>query len=137
MIEEIVVGGIGYLLGGSAGRRTVVERTRLEPYCREVLEHRAPTDDSVRLLREMEEKARAQVVDAYVLRDNALSGAIVHFRSDTSMEDIYQVALDLNGEKIRFRVNLDSATWNADNCKNILLRTIADEAFRCLQVRFQ
>ena len=39
-------------------------RTRTEYVTREVHEHRAPTDESVKLLREMEQKARDQVIEA-------------------------------------------------------------------------
>lgn len=40
----------------------------------EVNEHRAPTDESVRLLREMEETARKSVIETYRVEGNHLEG---------------------------------------------------------------
>lgn len=60
-------------------------------------EHRAPTDESVRLLREMEKKAREQVALAMVT-DNTLSACAVHFGArGLSMDTV--IAFKLNGEE--------------------------------------
>lgn len=58
-------------------------------------EHRAPTDASVRLLREMEEKAREQVALSMVT-NNAVSACAVYFR-DVTQDAV--VAFKLNGQE--------------------------------------
>ncbi|MEE8368605.1 MAG: hypothetical protein V3S30_09840, partial [Thermoanaerobaculia bacterium] len=46
-------------------------------YPQTIHEHKAPTDDSVKLLREMEEAARKSVLEVYRFEDNDLSGIVV------------------------------------------------------------
>ena len=74
---------------------------RLVPYEKTVNEHRAPTDESVRLLREMEDKARAQVAQAFVTQNNELvRGAVsVAQRADMCGYSVI-VTFRLNGKDV-------------------------------------
>lgn len=56
--------------------------TSAPAYPQEIHEHRAPTDDSVKLLREMEEASRQSVVGSCKIEDNTLNGTIVVFLMD-------------------------------------------------------
>ncbi len=65
----------------------------------DVHEHRAPTDDSVRLLREMEAKALANVTASFRTEGNRFKGSII-VRPDPYEAGHKMWALfDLNGEK--------------------------------------
>lgn len=65
-----------------------------------VEEKRAPTDDSVKLLREMEDAARAQVIQAIRLDGNDFKG-VLHKQYDTAGDqDLWKVVFDLNGKRI-------------------------------------
>jgi hypothetical protein len=72
-----------------------------------VHEHRAPTDESVRLLREMEQKARDQIIQAIRLED-ALIDCVIHAQEDFAgarME--YLVIAKVNGQRIEARKAFD------------------------------
>jgi len=62
-------------------------------------EHRAPTDDSVRLLNEMQEKARDNIIKTITVSDNAVNGIIIVFKN--LMENSYEVIADftINGKE--------------------------------------
>jgi len=55
--------------------RTIVQpqQTRLVPYEKTVTEHRAPTDESMRLVQEMEEKVTRSILDRGQSTDNELN----------------------------------------------------------------
>lgn len=44
---------------------------------RHIIEHRAPTDKSVELLQEMQEKAKASIIETFDLGDNLLSARVI------------------------------------------------------------
>jgi hypothetical protein len=68
-----------------------------------ITEKRAPTDDSVRLLREMEAKAREQVIKTIRLDDNDFK-CVVHIMNEVHSGDIkYAVLYSLNGKRIETR----------------------------------
>ena len=48
-------------------------RTEHVPYEKSIVEHRAPTDDSIRIWEEMKEKAYKSILGSIELRDNALT----------------------------------------------------------------
>lgn len=65
-----------------------------------VTEKKAPTDESVRLLREMESAARAEVIKSVSTVDNSIN-AVVHFmREHLSCEDRFKVIYSINGKQI-------------------------------------
>ena len=69
-----------------------------------VTEHRAPTDESVRLLSEMEGTARKRIIERYVSEagENTL-GAVETWESCDDMRRY--VAFTLNGRKVHVRVD--------------------------------
>lgn len=79
---------------------------------REVHEHRAPTDQSVKLLREMEEKAKAEIVDAIHVGDTTFE-CVVHtmkFMADGSTK--LMAVFSLNGKKLT--AEYQDHDWKAD-----------------------
>lgn len=71
--------------------------TRTEYVTREVVEHRAPTDDSVRLLKEFEEKAQAKLDSAVHVGDASFE-CVIH-RAQDMMSDCTKLraVFSLNG----------------------------------------
>lgn len=90
--KELALLGMGAAL---AARRSehVYER-------REIHEHRAPTDESVRLLKEMEEKAREKMLAAVPLKSNAFEGVLFVELDGMNMEYVLAVRARINGKKI-------------------------------------
>lgn len=86
--------------------RTFIQPTRTEYVDRNVTvtEKRAPTDESVKLLAEMEEAARARITNRWVttLEDNKLSSIVVEMKCDTWKQ---LVMFTLNGETIHLELD--------------------------------
>lgn len=78
---------------------------------RTVTEHRAPTDESVRLLAEMEDAARKRIVAAYALRPNDLAdAALVIFQDAVPFMHIIHIDFTLNGEHRHVVARVDAMT---------------------------
>ena len=74
---------------------------------REVHHHRAPTDESVRLLAEMEKAARDKVIASYSV-DNVFKVGLVEFREKPQVDGVELIAsFSLNGEQMRVRLSSD------------------------------
>lgn len=69
-------------------------------------EHRAPTDDSVRLLSEMEEKVLKRILSRHTLQDNAFNAEwyIIQHNHIDDMELVCR--FKLNGEEKKITLNL-------------------------------
>lgn len=70
-----------------------------------VNEHRAPTDESVRLLNEMEQAAKNNLLNSIVIKDNTLNGVVFYFREDPMLvvgRFKYMAKFKLNGREFRF-----------------------------------
>lgn len=65
-----------------------------------VTEKRAPTDDSLKLLKEMEEAARGNILDAFVIQDNTvnMSAVVLHDAQFDCKRVRYE--LKINGRKL-------------------------------------
>jgi hypothetical protein len=75
-----------------------------------VHEHRAPTDESVRLLREMERAARDQVVQAIRL-ENSRIDCVVHAQDNAMSGDRdFCVFLRVNGQRLEVRLSFNLPT---------------------------
>lgn len=102
--------------------------THVGPSRIDVHEHRAPTDDSVRLLREMEDKARANVVATLVAHDNKIEGTVARVRDQTLRRDSIVAHFTLNGERYE-RVIAEipmSAQYDPDAAFKALRETLAN-----------
>lgn len=63
-------------------------------------EHRAPTDESVRLLKEMERAARDKIVAALSLDNNTFKAVLHAERMVESGRIYWRIIFDLNGKRI-------------------------------------
>lgn len=83
-------------------RPTVIDvhmptRTEYVTTTKTVHEHRAPTDDSVRLLREMEDKARLQVEQSINVGGNGFECVVNIEKEAMSMDTVAKAIFKLNG----------------------------------------
>lgn len=91
-------------------RNTVVlssGRTQHHDHHVTVKEHRAPTDESVKLLREMEQAARDNVLASYQLTDNLISGVVEVVQDPMKLHPYRLVAtLKINGKIMQFAADI-------------------------------
>ena len=65
-----------------------------------VHEHRAPTDKSVELLREMESASKENIIGSCLIEDNTLNGLVVFFtRSPAIMSRVAYIRFTFNGKE--------------------------------------
>lgn len=95
--------------------QTVYNRT-------EVVERRAPTDESVKLLKEMEEKAEAKLIATLPLKNNLFEGTVVidHYLADMTIRA--RLVFVLNGKQI---VVTESA-YEGDGARVELMQKLHD-----------
>lgn len=75
-----------------------------------VKEHRAPTDESVRLLREMEQSARDKVTQAIRLENSPID-CVVHVQENLMTSDRdYCVFVKVNGKRLEVRKSFAAGT---------------------------
>ena len=70
-----------------------------------VTEKRAPTDESVRLLKEMEQKARDKVVASIELDSNLVKGRVYVMKDYLSGKNNFAVLMDINGKRVEIKVS--------------------------------
>lgn len=66
-----------------------------------VREERAPTDESVRLLKAMEEKAREKVLATIPLKTNEFEGNVVVELDGMNMEYVLSAMANVNGKRVK------------------------------------
>ena len=72
-----------------------------------VHEHRAPTDESIKIYKEMVDKAEKSVLDAFVISDNILNGSIAVLRNIETMGVDVVYRFMLNSKKFEGRIKLE------------------------------
>lgn len=77
-----------------------------------VTEKRAPTDESARLLREMEAAAQARVIAVHEVKDNDLNGKIVIQRRDYDNAWQAFAIFSLNGKRHEIKVDIDETEFS-------------------------
>ena len=77
-----------------------------------VVEKRAPTDESVKLLREMETKAREQVIESVAVADTQFAGVLHTYEDYISDKSHVRCVFSMNGNKhvAEYSVNSFDAT---------------------------
>lgn len=96
-----------------------------------VTENRAPTDESVKLLREMEQKAQEQVLKAISINNTEVEGVLHMMRNPLSCTYVFRFLYQINGKKMTtdFEVNefeLPKYKW-IDGLINAVATDIARE----------
>lgn len=94
--------------------------TEYVPYEKEVYitEKKAPTDESVRLLNEMQEKAQGNIIATIKIDENHLKAIVIYFR-DNYIEDrmVYNIRFELNGKEFRVEGYIDKFEWRQETQK--------------------
>jgi len=90
-----------------------------------VHEHRAPTDESVKLLKEMEQKIEEKILAVFQTdKDNFLQGSVVHKVINPMIAATELIILYiLNGEKFEHRIKVDEIGFRLD--KDRAMRELA------------
>ena len=74
-----------------------------------VHEHRAPTDESVRLLRELEQAAQNKILDSVRVTDSLFDG-LLHYQHDyVNLKKLFACVIKVNGKKITARFDCDES----------------------------
>lgn len=108
---------------------------RTEYVTREVHVHRAPTDDSVKLLREMEAKAQAQVIKAVQVGDTTFECAVHEYQDAMSDQHVFTAIFSLNGQKMTAEVRRESFKAKREHSQEIfeaLAQEMAQEIARAI-----
>lgn len=101
-------------------RKSYVETT--------VYEHRAPTDASVKLLKEMEQAAKDKLVASFTLDGNSLNGVVNIYQEMAYDKLIIEVTFDLNGKRINEIIHISKdETGIIEIVKNTVASRIATE----------
>jgi hypothetical protein len=105
--------------------RTVINKGDTHTYVTEkVTEKRAPTDESVRLLREMESKAKEEVIKSISLPSNEFSGVVHLMRDYLSCKTKVVVLFKLNGKDHKVPISLDD--FKDDNLEKRMRKVLND-----------
>jgi hypothetical protein len=91
-------------------------------------EKRAPTDDSVRLLKEMEEKAKEKIIQSIAIRDCQIDCQILKERDFMSQGTRYLIVYSMNDKKSKVNLLVDDQDMNksvAERLRDALAKDIA------------
>lgn len=84
-----------------------------------VNEHRAPTDKSVELLNEFEEKAKKNIIYKTKIDKNHLKAIAIYFRDEIVTNRIhFYVKFELNGVEHLIKDYIDGFEWNQEMYKS-------------------
>jgi hypothetical protein len=95
-------------------------------------EYRAPTDESVRLLKEMEEKAQKKIIDSISVRDCQVECQILVEKSYINQSNHYVIVYSMNGKKGKVQLMVHEyelkdgpETFIAERLRDLLAKDIA------------
>ena len=92
----------------------IPERTKTVPYAREVHEHRAPTDESIRLYEEIKEKAYKSILNGFAVSgNNCLSMKCIVYHEPHSFAKVCKYIVKINGQDVTGEIR-DSITDGSD-----------------------
>jgi hypothetical protein len=101
-------------------------------YPQTIHEHRAPTDESVKILREMEEAARQSVLSTHRFNDNELKGIAVQFlMNPADFDSKLYIRFSLNGKEFQFTEILDRCNFaiNREKAVSALMKAVREAIF--------
>ena len=81
--------------------------TEYVPYEKMVTVNRAPTDKSVELLKEFEDRALQKIVETYFIENSVAKGVVLKtLKSPISLAETFIMVFDLNGKRHRVEKNI-------------------------------
>lgn len=105
--------------------------TEYVPYEKTVIEKRAPTDESIKLYKEMKEKAYSSILGTIELQDNILNVNGILYEEYISMDKVCKYRLMLNGREITGEIR--SSRLDLKD-KQFIVRKIVDDASRHIAI---
>jgi hypothetical protein len=113
-------------------------KTVSAPYEKSVTvhEHKAPTDKSVEVLNEMQEKARSNIIAAIKIEENFLKAVAIYYRDEMIVDRMtYHIRFELNGKEYTIEDHVDKFEWIEEISKSYI--GLGHEVvFRALLKRF-
>jgi len=100
------------------------------PYTKnvEVTEKRAPTDESIRLYKEMEEKAERNIINKEVFDDNVLNGIIAYVEYSAACFVVKaHIRFSLNGKNYHIVVEVPRSSISRQEGAKLLYTAIIEE----------
>lgn len=104
----------------------------------EVIEKKAPTDESIRLLKEMEEKTIASVINSIKVANNSFNGIVVHARKQSLDDSELWIKFKFNGKDCVIRQDVDEMDFMLDKYTAFqkLAEVISNKIFYELYTRY-
>ena len=100
--------------------------TKVVPYEKTVNINRAPTDESVKLLKEFEEKAVENIIDKIHVNDNNINGLVLVKQIQLNpFNHKFYWKFTLNGKEYRGEIELQLHSWGMRNLVNLLAQEIS------------
>lgn len=93
-------------------------------------EQRAPTDESVRLLKEFEDKARDKVVESLRLTNNTVEAVIHRFDDPMDQTTKFFIYYKINGEKREVRCSVDDYKSEVRDRLDAIWTAVAEDMTR-------
>lgn len=87
---------------------TKTARTEHVPFCKEIHEFKAPTDDSIKILNEMQDKVIQNILARGHTIDNTLNASWFVHADDKTRSTIFVCRFVLNGQNYDFEFNISS-----------------------------
>lgn len=115
------------------GDNIEINHTTAAPaYPQTVHEHRAPTDKSVELLREMEEASKESIIGSCLIEDNTLNGLVVIFNMQPMiMSRVAYIRFTFNGKEYVVKEELHhSFDWKRDEERTAVVRMLFDAVMK-------
>jgi len=105
-----------------------IHPTKTEFVTREVHEHRAPTDESVRLLNEMQQKAAENLIRTAHIENTVLRDAIAGVTQDVFGDYTVWYRFTINGHEVMGSFKLSKFDFNREGERIICQRLIEELA---------
>lgn len=101
------------------------KRTEFVPTTVHHHEHRAPTDKSVELLKEMEAAAQRKLISASRLDDNTIKAEWYRFRTPASPHEQLAIRIRINGKEHVIEAELPYATETEEEVAEFVYQKLA------------
>jgi len=89
-------------------------------------ENKAPTDESVRLLNEMQDKAAHNLMNKIVIEDNDVKGKIFIFKEHFTDQFVAYIQFTMNRQPYEVRAEIPSRMMSLRDAKNHLREAMRD-----------
>jgi len=91
-------------------------------------EHRAPTDDSIRLADEMRQKALDSITHDYRFENNVVNGRVHVIQDRQAMQKVIVISGQINGVNFEVRSRVDAVEIRMSRAEAfaVLVREVAD-----------